>query len=259
MKKSSQYAAAWMVHILTAAGAVIGLLALYALHRGILLYAFWLIGVTILIDSVDGMLARKFRVNIFAPRLDGALLDNIVDYFNYAVVPAFFIMVTDILPEHFRVLIASLIVLSSAYQFSQVDAKTEDHFFKGFPSYWNLAVFYLFVWRTEPWVNAIILSLLIILVFVPVKYVYPSRMRYLSRRRFLRLGMLVATVLFGAASVALLWFFPDSHPLLVYYTGGYFVLYAVASVYRTLVPLSDTRSETEEHFCCEKGSEPNLQ
>ena len=113
--------------------------------------------------------------------MDGALLDNIVDFLNYVITPCFFLLVKpDMLPQDILCTIISAITITSAYQFCQADAKTPDHFFKGFPCYWNIAVFYMYILNTSTTFNALLLSLFCILIFVPVKYVYPSRLDYLT-------------------------------------------------------------------------------
>jgi phosphatidylcholine synthase len=109
------------------------------------------------------------------PNFDGALLDNMIDFLNYVFVPAYFLYQSDILPHGYGLISAILILLASSYQFCQDDAKTEDHFFKGFPSYWNIMVYYMFLLSLNGWVNLSIVLLLTALVFVPIKYVYPSR------------------------------------------------------------------------------------
>lgn len=201
---------AWLVHCFTALGAVLGLLMLVAIVEGAFLNVFWLMGGAILIDSVDGTLARRLQVKRYAGKIDGITLDNIIDYLNYVVVPAFLLTQTELLPAGLRLLLPGLIVLVSAYQFSQVDAKTGDHFFKGFPSYWNVIVFYLFLWQMAPALNAAILGLLALLIFVPIKYIYPSRLDYFSSNRWLRRGMLALTLLWGAATVELLRTYPSA-------------------------------------------------
>ncbi|MDX1900758.1 MAG: phosphatidylcholine synthase [Gammaproteobacteria bacterium] len=229
---------AWWVHAFTASGAFVGLLALLAIHQNKLLVAFWLMGLAIVIDAVDGCFARLLRVREIIPQIDGALLDNIIDFFTYALVPAFFILVVPMVPEILKFPCAFVITLASAYQFTQVNAKTHDHFFLGFPSYWNIAIFYLFFWQMNPWLNAAILFLLAGLSFVPVKYVYPSRLDYLTQSAFLRIAMLVLTILWGVATTGLLWTWPNAHPLLVFLSVGYLLLYVGISLYRTWVPLS---------------------
>jgi len=172
------------VHLFTATGAVWGLLALVAIFRHEWRAAiFWMV-LAMFVDGFDGMLARWADVKTYAGNIDGALLDNILDYFNYVVVPALFLVEADFLPEGFRWAGAIVILLTSAYQFTQVDAKTdetEEYFFKGFPSYWNVMVLYMLVMGLNPWLNLAFLALFNILVFVPVKYIYPSRNTRLRR------------------------------------------------------------------------------
>lgn len=232
-----QRIAGWMLHAFTATGAFVGLLALMAIHEGKAITAFWLMGVAIVIDAVDGWFARALRVRENIPQIDGALLDNIVDFFTYTLVPAFFIMVFPMVPDVMRIPCVWVITIASAYQFTQVNAKTNDHFFLGFPSYWNIVLFYLFFWHMNPWLNVVILFVLAVLSFVPVKYVYPSRLDYLTRNNALRLTMFILTLIWGATTAGLLWTWPHAHPLLVFLSVGYLVLYVAISLYRTWVPL----------------------
>jgi phosphatidylcholine synthase len=229
--------AGWLVHAFTASGAYVGVLALLAIYQGKFLPAFWLMGIAIIIDAVDGMFARLIEIKKAVPKVDGALLDNIVDFFNYTIVPSFFILVTNLIPEGWEYFCIFVIILSSSYQFTQVDAKTSDHFFKGFPSYWNIAIFYLFFWQMHPWTNLIILSVLAVLSFVPIKYVYPSRLEYLSETNLPRFLMLLATIAFGIATGFLLVLYPVSNPFLVSISMGYMILYVGISLYRTWVPV----------------------
>lgn len=236
--------AAWLVHLFTASGAVFGLLTLSAIHREQYILAFWLMGWAIAIDAVDGILARQARTTIAAPKIDGALLDNIIDYLNYVVAPAFLLLEAGLLPANgWQYIGSALIVLSSAYQFTQPDAKTKDHFFKGFPSYWNIVIFYLFFWQTAPWTNLVIIIILSILVFVPIKYVYPSRLDYLSRNIWLQWAMLIATILWGVATGAMLWIYPAKNQLLITLSIGYIIFYVLISLYRTFVPLEGVTLE----------------
>jgi phosphatidylcholine synthase len=230
--------AGWLVHGFTASGAFAGLLALLAVHEGHLLGAFWLMGMAIVIDAVDGVMARWIRVREVIPQIDGALLDNIVDFFTYTLVPAFFLLVVPLIPSSLKMACVLAIVFSSAYQFTHIEAKTRDHFFRGFPSYWNIVVFYLFLWQMKPLTNAVIIFLLALLSFVPVKYVYPSRLDYLTESAVLRFAMLAATIIWGLATAGLLWLYPETGPVFVFFSGSYLVLYVCISLYRTFVPLS---------------------
>ncbi len=236
--------AGWLLHGFTASGGFVGLLALLAIHQGNLSKAFWMMGVAIIIDAVDGAFARMIRVSEVIPQIDGALLDNIVDFFTYTLVPAFFLLVTSFLPDALRIFCVAAIVFSSAYQFTHVNAKTQDHFFRGFPSYWNIAVLYLYLWQMSTMVNAIVILLLALLSFVPIKYVYPSRLEYLTAHRGLRFVMLLATVVWGVATAGLLWRYPHSGGLFMLFSVGYLIVYVVISLYRTWVPLRSANAVT---------------
>lgn len=230
--------AAWSVHALTASTAVIGIYTLIAIYQGHNILALCLMGAAIVIDAVDGTFARLVQIKSVIPNVDGALLDNIVDYLNYVITPAFFLIVnTQMLPAFWGGIIVSMFVLASAYQFTQLDAKTPDHFFKGFPSYWNIVVFYLFYFNSSPITNSIVLITLTILVFVPIKYVYPSRLDYLSNILWLRVTMTLASILYGVTCALMLWLYPEKPMLLMIYTFAYLAFYLGFSLFRTFYPL----------------------
>ena len=176
-RRSSTFAraAAWTIHALTSSGAVCGLLALLAVSQGRFKAALGWMGLAVLVDAVDGPLARRCGVADVLPWIDGTLLDNLIDYLNYAVVPAVFIHELGILPPGFDLLGAALICVASAFQFGHVEAKSADHGFRGFPSYWNVLALYLLLLRPAPWVSLGVVLALCVMVFVPVYYVYPSR------------------------------------------------------------------------------------
>jgi phosphatidylcholine synthase len=166
---------AWLVHLYTASSAVVALLAIVATFESRFRDAFVWLAAAIIIDSTDGVLARAARVSQRLPWFNGAKLDDIVDYLTYVFVPAVVVWRSLLVPDAWTMPVGSAMLLSSAYGFNREDAKTSDHFFTGFPSYWNLVVFYLFVMHGSQVVNAIILLVLAALVFVPIRYVYPSR------------------------------------------------------------------------------------
>jgi phosphatidylcholine synthase len=168
-------ALAWLVHLYTASSAVVALLAIVATFEYRFRDAFFWLAAAIIIDSTDGVLARAARVSQRLPWFNGAKLDDIVDYLTYVFVPAVLVWRSLLVPDAWTIPVASAMLLSSAYGFNHEDAKTSDHFFTGFPSYWNLVVFYLFVMHGSQVVNAIILLVFAALVFVPTRYVYPSR------------------------------------------------------------------------------------
>ncbi|GJQ37317.1 MAG: phosphatidylcholine synthase [Anaerolineaceae bacterium] len=215
-------AAAYGVHLFTATGAIWGLLGIFAVFEGnYKLMIIWMI-VAMLVDGFDGVLARWVDVKKFASGVDGALLDNILDYLNYVLVPAIFMIHTDLLPESVKWLTACLILLTSAYQFTQSDAKTEDHHFKGFPSYWNVAALYMLLMNLPPWINFGFLMLFNIMVFIPVKYIYPSR------NTTLRVLTLILTYLYGAIGIWGLLQYPNQPGWVAWasliYVGYYLVL-----------------------------------
>ena len=168
-------AAAWAVHVYTALGAVCGFGAVLATVQVDYRRAFlWLVAATF-IDATDGVLARAADVKTHAPRFDGARLDDIVDYLTYVFAPAFLMYHAGVLPETWGVTVAAIVLLSSAYGFAASDAKADDHFFTGFPSYWNIVAVYLLAARLPQAVNGVLLLLLSALVFVRIGYVYPTR------------------------------------------------------------------------------------
>ncbi|HLL99183.1 MAG TPA: CDP-alcohol phosphatidyltransferase family protein, partial [Rubrobacteraceae bacterium] len=136
------------VHLYTASGAVLALLMLVAAFQGEAVKALWLMLASLIIDSTDGLLARRLRVSEALPFFDGAMLDNIVDYMTYVFAPMVLLWSGGYLPEgNAGVVFAALPLLASSYQFCRVDAKTDDHFFLGFPSYFNVVAFYAIVFE----------------------------------------------------------------------------------------------------------------
>ena len=170
----ARVAAAWSVHLLTALGGVAGTAALVALHARELRGAAVLMLAALAIDCVDGSLARAARVSEVLPWFDGRRLDDIVDFLNYVVVPAVFLVVAGSLTH---APFAALPVLASSYGFCQEQAKTDDDFFLGFPSYWNVVALYAWLFGTPPAFATLLVVALAILVFVPLKYLYPSKMK----------------------------------------------------------------------------------
>lgn len=166
---------AWSVHFFTALGTVAAFLGTLAVIDGRYRAAFgWMIVAT-LIDATDGVFARMARVKELVPGFDGALLDDIVDYLTFVFLPVLLLYHAGNLPEGWGILVASAVLLSSGYGFASTDAKTDDHFFTGFPSYWNIVALYLHAAALPPVVNAAILLFLVLMVFVRIGYVYPSR------------------------------------------------------------------------------------
>ena len=199
---------AWLVHLYTASSAILGFVALTAIAEGRYRDAFIWLAATVVVDSTDGVLARYAQVSARLPRFDGAKLDDIVDYLTYVFVPAFFTWHAALVPAGWSLAVVAAMLLSSAYGFNTNEAKTADHFFTGFPSYWNIVVFYLWVGGVAPAVALVILLVLAAFVFVPIRYVYPSR-----TPRF-RPATLAFGVVWGALMIVMLWQAPAvSRPL----------------------------------------------
>jgi phosphatidylcholine synthase len=216
------------LHAYTASGTVLALLIVIAAIDGDAVRALWLGLAALVIDGTDGMIARRLRVKETIPWFDGARLDDIVDYLTYAFAPIVLLWTGDYLPHGaLGAVLAALPLLASSYQFCRVDAKTDDHFFLGFPSYWNVVAFYVVVLGLSPTATGIILLVCSILVFVPVKYVYPSR------TRVFRSMNLLTTAIWLAAYALLLAQMPNPNPLVVTVSLAYLVYYGALSLYLT--------------------------
>ena len=213
--------AAWLVHLFTASGAFLGFLALTRVFYNQYREAFIWLAVAVVVDAVDGVLARRIDVSRRLPDFNGAKLDDIVDYLTYVVVPACIVWNALLVPENWAAAVVAAMLLSSAIGFNKDDAKTSDHFFTGFPSYWNIVVFYLYVAGWPPAANAALLVTLAALVFVPIRYVYPSRTpSFQTPTNLLGVG-------WGIQMLAMLWLMPDV-PRSLLLSSLIFPLYYVA-------------------------------
>ncbi|HEY0512275.1 MAG TPA: CDP-diacylglycerol O-phosphatidyltransferase [Thermoanaerobaculia bacterium] len=168
-------ALAWSAHLFTASGAVAGFVSLLAIEERNWRAALIWMAVAYLIDTLDGTYSRWVRVREVLPRFDGLAVDSIVDYFTHCILPALFLYRTGLVPPSVAFLTAALVLALTPYHFGNLDVKTDDYFFQGFPGWWNLLVFYLYLFALPPWVNFVIVIVFCVLLFVPVKYVYPSR------------------------------------------------------------------------------------
>src|SRR5215204_4509770 len=214
------------VHLYTASGAVLALLMLVAAFQGEAVKALWLMLASLIIDSTDGLLARRLRVSEALPFFDGAMLDNIVDYMTYVFAPMVLLWSGGYLPEgNAGVVFAALPLLASSYQFCRVDAKTDDHFFLGFPSYFNVVAFYAIVFEPGPGALAAVLVVCSLLVFVPIKYIYPSR------TRVFRTANLTLTTLWLVSYAVILVGMPEPDPMILGFSILYLCYYFGLSLY----------------------------
>jgi len=214
----------WLAHLYTASSAVIALLATIAIFEYRFRAAFLWLALTIIIDSSDGVLARAVHVTQRLPWFNGAKLDDIVDYLTYVFVPALLVWRSLLVPASWTIPVASAMLLASGYGFNREDAKTSDHFFTGFPSYWNIVVFYLFVMHASQMLNAIILLVLAVFVFVPIRYLYPSRT---PQWRLLTIAL---GLIWGVMLLVMLWELPVVSPLLLWGSLLFPIYYVVLSL-----------------------------
>lgn len=176
------------------------------------------------IDSTDGVLARIAHVKEATPDFDGGRLDDIVDYLTFVFVPMLLLYHAGNLPDQWGMAVVGVVLVSSGYGFSAGDAKTEDSFFTGFPSYWNIVALYLHAGRLPPGVNAAILLALSALVFIRIGYVYPTRTPVLR-------GLTIALgALWGVLIVAIIVTVPDVPRWLMIASLFFPVYYTVLSL-----------------------------
>jgi phosphatidylcholine synthase len=172
-----KHLSAWCVHFYTALGLVAAAGIAVLIVRGgadSFRWAFVLMLVAVLIDATDGFLARRVRVKEVLPGFDGRRLDDLTDFLNYTCLPLLLIWRAELLPpgQGWWLLVP---ILASAYGFCQVSAKTPDGYFLGFPSYWNVVAFYLWILQPPGWVSLVLIVVLALLTFVPSRYLYPTQ------------------------------------------------------------------------------------
>lgn len=163
------------IHFLTATGAALALLALIAASRGDWQLMFIWLGVALIVDTIDGPLARHVGVTRVLPRWSGKRLDLIVDFLTYTAVPAFALSQADLLPEAYRLPAGIAVIMSSLFHMADQDSKTKDGYFVGFPVIWNVVCLYLFAFMPPPFVSLAIVMVLVVLTFVPILCLHPFR------------------------------------------------------------------------------------
>jgi phosphatidylcholine synthase len=168
-------ARAFAVHVFTAAGAALALAALVYATRGQWAAMFLCLGIALIIDGVDGTIARWLKVAEVLPRWSGDVLDLVVDFVTYVFVPAYAIAAGGLLPASLGIPAGIVIVVTGALYFADREMKTADNYFRGFPALWNAAAFYLFLLKPWPPLTAAIIIVLAGLTFVPFKFLHPMR------------------------------------------------------------------------------------
>jgi phosphatidylcholine synthase len=191
--------AAFAVHIFTACGAGCALLALFAAVRADWPQMFVWLGIALFIDGVDGTFARRLRVAELLPRWSGDVLDLVVDILNYVFVPAYALATSGLLPDAAAIPLGIVIVVTGSLYFADRLMKTSDHYFRGFPAVWNVAAFYLFLLKPEPWLGAALIAVLAALTFMPFHVLHPVR---IAHWRALTVTAMIAWTLLAIFAVA---------------------------------------------------------
>jgi phosphatidylcholine synthase len=180
---------AFTIHVFTACGAALALLALIFATGGHWAAMFVCLGMALIVDGLDGPLARAFNVAELLPRWSGEGLDFVVDFTTYVFVPAYAIAASGFLPDALAIPAGMIIVISGALYFADREMKTRENYFRGFPAVWNLAAFYLYILAPPAWIAATMVALLCILTFVPIEFVHPLRVK---RFRVLNIALMAA-------------------------------------------------------------------
>jgi len=187
----------YLVHIFTVSGVFLSFLALAEAIDGNLPLMFFYLAIALFVDGVDGSLARRVDVKKYTPNINGEILDNIIDFLNYVFVPSFVIYWLELVPKGLELLIAGLILTVSCYTFANNNIKTSDFYFSGFPALWNVVVLYFYILNTDPFTNLIVILILSILTFIPIKYLHPFRVKKLRKTSlsFLLIWMISTVIL----------------------------------------------------------------
>ena len=215
-------APSYLVHIFTALGVVFGFLALLATVDGKIPEAFLWLAAALFVDGVDGTLARAVNVNQNTPEIDGAILDNIIDYLNYVVVPVFIFYSLGMAPEPYLLLSCVAILLVSCFTFTNTNIKTDDFYFSGFPAIWNIVVLYFYILESSEFTNFIFVVLFCVLTFIPFKYVHPFRVV-----EFRKITLMITSIWMITTTI-LLFDLSFSNPI---FTSANFIIWLITNVY----------------------------
>ncbi len=192
-------AAGFSVHLFTASGGAVAVLALYAAIERHFAISFAWLGLALFIDGVDGTLARAARVQETAAVIDGDVLDLVIDFLTYVLVPVVALWRSDLMPTEASFWIGLVVTIASALYFADTRMKTDDLWFRGFPATWNILVLYLFILR-PPWLlSAAVLLAATAAMFAPIVTVHPLRV---VRLRAVTIAVTVAW--FALAGMAIL-------------------------------------------------------
>jgi len=221
---------AWSVHLFTASGLVAGFMAILAINEKEWRVAMlWLVA-CLVIDGVDGTFARLFKVKEVLPEIDGKIIDYVIDFATYAIIPAYFFHEAHLVDHEWNLLCTSVILLVSAVYYGKTGMVTDDMYFLGFPVLWNMVVFFLFfvVDFSSTW-NIFFILFFAALHFAPIKFVYPSQASSFKNLT------LINTIVFISSCIAILWLYPERNNLwiaCISISTGY---YALMAIYNTWI------------------------
>lgn len=174
-KVTMPQARAFSVHLLTASGSFLAFLSLVAASEKQWTAMFGWLGLALLVDGIDGPIARKLQVKYVLPTWSGELLDNIIDYVTYVLIPAFALYQSGFMGEGLSFLSGAIIVVSSAIYYADTGMKTKENFFKGFPVVWNMLIFTLFIVKPGEWTAFTIVVISAVISFLPIYFLHPVR------------------------------------------------------------------------------------
>lgn len=177
---------AFSVHVLTASGSFLAFLGVVAAAEHRFVDMWWWLGLALLIDGIDGPIARKVRVKEVLPNWSGDTLDNIIDYVTYVLLPAFALYQSGMIGEYWSFVAAGMIVVSSAIYYADTGMKTDEYFFSGFPVVWNMVILTLFVIKPSETAALLVVVAAVVMTFLPINFLHPVRVR---RLRTLNLGI----------------------------------------------------------------------
>ena len=216
---------AFSVHILTASGSFLAFLGVVAAAEHRFVDMFWWLGLALLVDGIDGPIARKVRVKEVLPNWSGDTLDNIIDYVTYVLLPAFALYQSGMIGEPWSFVAAGLIVVSSAIYYADMGMKTDEYFFSGFPVVWNMIVFTLFVIDASATTALILVVASVLLTFLPINFLHPVRVR-----RLRRVNLAIFLVWCALGGYALLLHFNTPNWLVYAFVATGIYLYVIGAV-----------------------------
>jgi phosphatidylcholine synthase len=208
----------WAVHVLTASGAAIALVAAVAAGNGAWQLVFLCLGIAMIVDGIDGPIARKLDVGERLPWFDGATLDLVVDYSTYVLIPALVLAMGDLVSQPFATIAGIVIAIVGALYFADTRMKTTEQSFRGFPAVWNVVVYQLMIYKFPETVTLLIVAAFAALTFSPVEFVHPLRVK--------RLRPLTAAMAAAWGVLALLCLIADLNP-----SPLILVLFSVVNLY----------------------------